>query len=759
MNALEGAFANIPLELTERNQWVNWRSVLRPGTEKPTKQPLDPKSGRLASTIDPQTWGSFDEAAMRWRNGGADGIGFVFTADDPFVGIDLDACRDRETGEIEARARSIVESLDSYTEISPTGTGLHVICSGTLPPDGRRKGKIEMYSEGRYFTMTGAVLEEYPRDISDRTATLARVHASVFGAKPSQQGDSGEPPSRHKLTDDELLSRARSARNSSTFVSLWSGDVSRYASSSEADLALCNLLAFWSDGDPYQTDRLFRQSGLMRRKWDELRGERTYGAITVDKAITSRSLRFEGKGPLLTKDSTKVTMDASQFPLTDAGNAELFAAVFGPDVRYDHRRGRWLLWSGHHWREDCDGEIYRLAKEAARLRYESVKEIADAEQKQRVAKWAIASESRTRLEASLALTRNERPIAEPGDAWDANPWLVGVENGVVDLRTGELRQGEREDRITKTIPVHFDPDQDCPRWQQFLAEVFCGDGPLISFIHRAIGYSLTGSVTEQVLFVCYGYGANGKSVFLNVLRQVLGDYALNLPFSALELSQRSSIPNDIAGLVGRRLATSSETNEATRVNEARIKSLTGGDPITARFLYCEPFTFQPTAKFWLAMNHLPAVQDDSHGYWRRLRVVPFQRTFDQEAADPELTAKLREELPGILAWAVRGCLEWQRDGLSTPAAVLTATDSYREEADDFRRFLADRCVLREDGTASSSELYLEYFGWCEAEGIPQAERLSAKALGSRLSAKFQRCKTQGQRAYRGVVVSTGSEDR
>lgn len=755
----ERSSANFPSELTERNQWVAWKSVVRAGAEKPTKQPLDPKCNRLASTTDPQTWSSFDGALAKWKRGEADGIGFVFTADDPFVGVDLDGCRDRVTGEIEVWAKAIVELLDSYSEISPTGTGLHVICRGELPPGRRRRGKIEMYSDGRYFTMTGAVLEAQSTDVPERTDALALLHDSVFGAPGIPHEGTRQTSSSHRLEDEELLARASSARNGNRFSALWSGNMSGNASASEADLALCNLLAFWTGGDPYQIDRLFRRSGLMRSKWDEARGERTYGSMTVQKAVANTVERFAGGPTIPEHGSAKAKPDPSMFPLTDAGNAELFAALFGANVRYDHRRGRWLLWRDHHWREDSDGEIFRLAKSATRIRYQSAKEIDDTERKQRVAKWAITSESRMRLEAALALTRNEHPIAEPGDAWDSNPWVICVENGVVDLRTGDLRPGERDDKITKTIPVFFDPHEICPRWDQFLAEVFRGDEQLIAFIRQAVGYSLSGSVKEQVLFVCHGYGANGKSVFMNVLRQILGDYALNLPFSALELTQRSGVPNDIAGLVGRRLATSSETNEATRLNEARIKSLTGGDPITARFLYCEPFTFEPTAKFWLAMNHLPAVQDDSHGYWRRVRVVPFQQTFDDESADHELPEKLRGELPGILAWAVRGCLEWQRDGLSTPEAVIAATDHYREEADDFRRFLLDCCVVRDDGTETSAELYRRYLGWCDVEGIPQAERLTSKALGSRLTARFQSCKKNGQRAYRGVVIAKGSSDR
>ncbi len=300
------------------------------------------------------------------------------------------------------------------------------------------------------------------------------------------------------------------------------------------------------------------------------------------------------------------------FPLTDAGNAELFAALYGHILRFDHARNRWLIWEEHRWAPDSDGEVRRLAKKAARVRYRTALDIEDLDLRGKTASSAVRSESRQRLDACLALARSEHPIADSGMTWDPDPYLLGVANGVVDLRTGMIRSGHPDDRLTMQVPVQYHVKAECPRWQQFLHQVFQRDGELIGFVQRALGYSLTGSVREQVLFLCYGTGSNGKSVFLDMLRNVLGDYAMNIPFTVLELQQRPSLTNDLASMAGRRLVTSSETNESTRLNEARIKALTGGDPITARFLYSESFTYEPVAKFWLAVNHLPRVRDDSY---------------------------------------------------------------------------------------------------------------------------------------------------
>src|SRR5207249_4412834 len=220
------------------------------------------------------------------------------------------------------------------------------------------------------------------------------------------------------------------------------------------------------------------------------------------------------------------------------------------------------------------------------------------DRRKKIAKWAIDSENKARIEAALAMARCEPPIADSGVDWDNRPMLLAVGNGIVDLETGALRHGRPEDRLILHTPVPFDPDAKCPQFERFFVEILNRDAELVDFVQRAIGYTITGLTTEQVLFLLHGTGANGKTVFLSMLRAVLGEYAHNMPFSTIELKDRASIPNDVAALADKRLVTASETNDGTRFNEARIKALTGSDPITARFLHHEFFTFRPVAKFW-----------------------------------------------------------------------------------------------------------------------------------------------------------------
>ncbi len=311
----------------------------------------------------------------------------------------------------------------------------------------------------------------------------------------------------------------------------------------------------------------------------------------------------------------------------------------------------------------------------------------------------------------LVLTRSVEPIADTGKNWDTDPWLLGVPNGVVELQTGKLRDGCPDDRISMQTGAPFHPNAPCPIWDRTVADIFGNDDALIDYFDRFVGYSVTGDCREEVLAFASGGGANGKSTLINTLGEILGDYADDLPFSALELHERSGIPNDIAKIVGKRFVTSSESGETRRLNEARVKALTGRDPMTARFLHREFFTFRPKAKFWLATNHKPVVRDTSVGFWRRIHLIPFTRSF---AANPdlELKDKLRAEAPGILARAVRGCLAWQRDGLNPPDVVRNATATYRADSMPLARFLEARCVVQKGATATSGGLWAAYERWC-----------------------------------------------
>lgn len=454
--------------------------------------------------------------------------------------------------------------------------------------------------------------------------------------------------------------------------------------------------------------------------------------------------------PMSARDIVWTTPVEVSDPLTEAGAAERFARLHGDAVRFDHARQRWLLWREHRWMPDADAAIQRLALNFARTWQRDALDLENRGDREDAIKFALRLERRDAMGNMLALARAMKPIADAGTDWDRDPWLLGVPNGIIDLRTGALRDGTPADGLTMQAGVDFDPDATCPRWTRFLAEVFAGRDELIDFVHRALGYSLTGITTEQVLFLLYGTGANGKGTLTNTLKRVLGDYGHNMPFQTIELRDRAAIPNDLAALLNRRFVIASETNDGARLNEARVKALTGCDPITARFLHGEFFTFEPLAKFWLSVNHKPIVRDDSHGFWRRLRLIPFAERFDVNLG---LADELAAEAPGILAWCVRGALAWQCDGLQAPACVTAATREYEQDSDPLGQFLDEACDLEPAAEVGARELFDHYRAWAERHGLTERERLSSTMFGRKMAERFERL-SGAKRTYRGVARRT-----
>jgi putative DNA primase/helicase len=443
------------------------------------------------------------------------------------------------------------------------------------------------------------------------------------------------------------------------------------------------------------------------------------------------------------------SLGAFDYSMNNDGDAEYFAQKHRDDLRYDHQRGTFFLFGPHHWQVDQIRATMQLAREANRERIIAAADCEDSERRRKLISHLNRSGSRQSFEAVLALAQSANQIADKGDRWDANPTLLGVQNGVVDLQTGQLRDGRTEDGITKVTAVAFDPAAVCPRWMQFLDEVFDSDPALIDFVQRAVGYSLSGVTTSQIIFFLHGTGANGKSVFESVISGVAGDYGYTLPFSALEFNPRSARAVEIAEIPGKRLVVTSEVAESARLNEARIKALTGDDELNTRRNYGHPFTFKPVAKYWLAMNHLPRVTDDSEGFWRRVRLIPFNRTFGPKDRDPNLEASLRKELPGILRWAVEGAVVYFRDGIDAPNSVLLATKEYRTSSDPLADFIDECCERGAGYEVVANQAFLRYTKWCAAQGITERDQLKMASFGTKIKMRFESQKRKTGRYYIG----------
>jgi putative DNA primase/helicase len=459
---------------------------------------------------------------------------------------------------------------------------------------------------------------------------------------------------------------------------------------------------------------------------------------------------------LRTDDEPVIGPSTLDLNLTDVGNAERLVARHGRDLRYCHPWGRWLVWDGRRWADDATGEAVRRTKETLRYLAASANEIEDDGARKRLLKFALESEKDARLRAALALAQSEHGIPVLPDELDSDTWLLNVANGTLELRTGELRPHDRADLITKLAPAQFDPDARSPLWESALERWFARDEELVEFVQRLVGYSLAGTTREQLLLLLYGPGENGKSSFVTTMLELLGDYAQQTPTSTFLDRRGDSIPNDLARLRGARLVAAAETGESRRLNEALVKQMTGGDRISARFMRGEFFEFMPAFTPWLATNHKPEIRGTDHAIWRRIRLVPFTVTIGSKERDLELQEKLRGELDGILAWAVRGCLDWQIDGLPIPAAVEEATAEYRAEMDVVGRFLEDCCRSSEGAEVTSAALFNRYGYWCTANG---EEPLSQKALAGRLSDRgfVNRRAAKGRRIWVGLELAVDDE--
>jgi putative DNA primase/helicase len=444
--------------------------------------------------------------------------------------------------------------------------------------------------------------------------------------------------------------------------------------------------------------------------------------------------------------------------LTDTGNAEMIAQDYGEKVRFDHKRKRWLIWNSHRWEPDTDGTINRIAIESAKKRYLNAANIPDSKDREKASHWAIQSESKIRIDAATGLSKNLYPITDAGLNWDTHQMLLSCPNGIVDLRTGELRDGKPEDRITMTTIVEYDPDAQCPRWEQFIDEVFEGNKDLTRYIHKALGYSITANVNEQVAFFCYGSGSNGKSVLFKTIREILGDYAYDAPASLLQRNAMATNTNDVAATEFKRFLVSSETLSTSKLNEQRLKGWTGGDNVTARYLYKELTTFTPTVKPWLFINHKPQVEDDSFGFWRRVRLIPFNRIFKGVDADKNLLIKLKFEYKGILNWLVKGCLLWQREGLdAVPDCVSQASKDYQIENDVLAEFIFDKCHEDIEAKVQASLFYKEYTQWAANQGYSPKDTLTHKNFSRKMSDKYRKGQMHGKFYYYGIMIQSDAD--
>ncbi|WP_442957034.1 phage/plasmid primase, P4 family [Peribacillus sp. Aquil_B8] len=684
----------------------------------------------MAQSNNRRTWSTFQSIVHRYNQGGYDGIGFMFSKDDPFIGIDIDHCVNE--GALTELAEDVIETVQSYTEYSPSGQGVHIIAKGKLPLKGPGTGRknpgmgLEVYRHGRYFTFTGDSLGEIP--IVERSDELKILFDKYLKEKempaPKVRTEQREREDFSTLSNADLWERMFNSKSGGSIKNLFQGLLIN-GDHSSTDMALCNHLAFWADKDVAKMDSMFRESNLLREKWDKPHSSdgRTYGQMTIDAAVISTQNTVSDFEPTYSKKNdskTNRTKRKQSFNRTDLGNAERLVHHHGENIRYNNTFKKWYLWNGNQWNEDETNQIRQLAKQTVRKIYQEASEEEDGDIRAAISKHAMHSEARAKIESMIALAESEVPILP--DDLDKNKWLFNCANGVIDLKTGKLLKHDREYYMNKISPVAYDPNAKCPLWDSFLQDIMRDQNgnvnyELIEFLQKAIGYALTGETTEQVVFFLHGKGKNGKSTFLDTIRHLVGDYGKQSNTDSFTMKKNDSVRSDIATLKGSRLVAASESEEGAKLAESLIKQLTGMEPIQARFLYGNPFEFVPQFKIFFTTNHKPDINGDDLGIWRRIRLIPFTVTIPEEKRDKNLPEKfLKQEISGILRWAVEGCLKWQKDGLKPPEEIEKATDLYRSEMDTIGSFISDFCTIHESAKTYSKQLYFRYEDWFHETG-------------------------------------------
>lgn len=713
-------FNAIPSELKALPQWILWKSIEKGG--RYTKVPYQ-VDGEMAQANNRRTWSTFATAVKFYLESDYDGIGFVFSRQDNYIGIDIDNCV--VDGEPNTFATEIIDTLDSYTEFSPSGKGLHIIVKGGLPQNvlgtGRKNTQhgLEIYSYGRYFTFTGN--RENSNDVYDRTDELAEVFEKYFDDSDIQGrvNLADFENDEIKLSNESLWEKIFRSKNGDEIRSLYNGNLINNDHSA-SDLALCNHLAFWTGKSAIRMDTMFRETALYRDKWGVIHfrdTNETYGERTIAEAISSttstilddRQQYDEFSFDFRNDDAEEEAKPSKKFRLTELGNAERIAYEYGHTIKYVGDMG-WVIWDGKRWRYDTKKEIERITNKVLRGLYKSDDEME--------IKWARMCERRNIRMNSI---KDLMPLV-PGERedFDRHKYLFNLENGILDLKTGKLQPHDRELNLTKITNVEFDPKAECPTWMLFLNQIFKNDSDLIEYMQRLVGYSLTGDISEQGMYFLVGGGSNGKSTFVNTIKKIMGDYGLQTNSDTFIKKKSDGANNDIARLASSRFVSAVESEEGEKLQESLVKTITGGEPILARFLRQEFFEFLPEFKVFFTTNHKPIIGGVDDGIWRRVKIIPFTLNLKPHERDKKLEEKLSLEMPGILNWVLEGCLKWQKSGLKEPRVVMDATGNYKEDMDILGPFLYESCYIDEPKNEAirieAKELYTVYDRWCFGSG-------------------------------------------
>jgi putative DNA primase/helicase len=698
--------ANIPLEMKERAQFVCWRSEFH--NERWTKVPYQP-NGQKAKVNDPSTWHTWTTCLGAYQDefGSFDGVMFALSADDPYTFIDLDHCADPLDGFIEPWANEICGQFTSYTEKSPSNSGIHILIKAKLPAGGhnnQEKG-LEIYDQGRFVTMTGHSIGDVPINARQgETNTLVKEHwPQDFAPAAPLKKHPIDVNQSHQFTDDDIIGLMAKAANGTKVMALWEGEFADYASQSEADLALCNHIAFYSQ-DAGQIDSLFRQSALYRPKWDEKHGSQAYGEITIATALANVGDTYKGKPRAITKTvSTVVDGNESQPPVTiiPAAHQKPFkpalVAQAIKDMGYRFAMG--------------DGRLYM---------YQSGVYIPANGPLQTLLIGVFGDDWQPRqVEAVQTFLEHDSP-----GLWDTPPAdRINMKNGIFNLKTGELEDQSPDFLSSIQLNINHDAGAECPRIQQFISGIVEEDAQVT--IYQMVGYLCTADNTAQKAFLLVGGGANGKGTLLRVITKMLGKQNV----SAIPLQKLTTDRFAKAGLYGKLANIAGDISSERLTETSEFKGLVGGDMQMGEHKYGHAFAFTPFARHVFSINEIFESSDTGYAFRRRWTVIPFPHTFPVKDMDSRL------QTPGEMAGFFNLALDaWRNAGgqFTIGDAITKAGEQFHEAIDPVVSFLKEKTVTGavEEYHVKKPDLYQAYRQWCEANG---RRPLSARKFNERVA--------------------------
>ena len=735
---------NIPQELKQRGLFCTWK------LEEKGKVPYNPVTNTLAKSNNPNTFHSYANiipyiANYFWidenkRMMGGLGLG-IFNG---FSAIDIDNCRDPQTGALTELANDIINYCNSYTESSPSGKGIRIIF----------KTKTEINKDTHYINNRNIGLEIYISDNTNKFVTLtgnvlfsndiAEIDISYIIDKYMVKKNAVNISTTSSIPEDIDIKLKNAIKFNKTLRDLWETQAPGSGENeSELDLTLCNILANVFEGNYSAIEAAFEQSPYFVSK-DQTHKEKwlyrdAYREETIKKSIN----RYH---------QNKINQ-ITEFELNDTGNAHRFVQNFEKLVRFNVDNQQWMIYNGKYWQADT----YSYVKNYAEIVIEEMKQETLAAQGDHQKKLLTNIKrvlSSSGKDAMLRESQHLKGIPVTNADFDTEPYLLNTKSGVIDIRDGSSKPHDRAQMMSRYIDIEL--SKDTPRlWIKFLTEIFNGDTELIEYIQRVLGYAITGYTKEQCMFIFLGDGSNGKSLLLEVFSKILGAYSTTSSVDILvDRKNHNSNMSEIARLNRIRTVVTDETEMGDRLRESGIKSMTSDyGYITARFLYGNEFVFKPEFKIFMATNHRPIIRGTDHGIWRRIKIIPFDIIIPDNKQDRYLGEKLATEYPQILNWVIDGAMKWYKDGLKTPELINESVKEYRSEMDLVQKWINDNCEIDDTYSATAIDLFKNITDYIRDN---KEFQMSNTLFGRNMSKKFKKRKLNNLTHYIGIRLRKDS---